>query len=254
MIKKHNTTVLLLILAVFMFSIILEASATTLLEKTSSNEVSSEAIHNNAAYNAMNKLNKLGIIDSYPDGDFAPDKTISRAELAKIVVNMAGEQSMIEEMSSKSSSFNDVNPEDWFNGFINVAAASGYLKGDPSGNFRPNDQVKQSEVTTVFLRLLGYNDNLPGKWPANYIGKSAQLGILDDITFLSEKAASRGEVALMASETLEQYVVQYEDSSNSFKNALKVEAEIIENGDSQKEVPYTLLQDKFKENMVNHPE
>lgn len=252
MIKKRNKVILLLVLATFIFSIILEASATTLLEKTSGNEVSSEAIYKSAAYNAMNKLNKLGIIDGYPDGDFAPDKTISRAELAKIVVNMAGKQSMIEEMGSKKSTFNDVNPEDWFNGFVNVAAASAYLKGDPSGKFRPNDQVKQSEVTTVFLRLLGYNDNLPGKWPANYIGKSAQLGILDDITFLSEKAASRGEVALMASETLEQYVVQYEDSSNSFKNALKVETDLIENGDPQKEVPYSLLQENF--NMVNSPE
>lgn len=151
MIKNHNKVILLLVLATLLFSIVLEASATKSFNDVSGNDVQSNAVY---------KLNKLGIIDGYPDGSFGPDKTITRAEFARIAVNMAGRQAVVEDVKNTDNKFKDVTSEDWFNGYVNAAA--GYLKGDPSGNFRPNDNITQAEVITVFLRILGYNDNLPG--------------------------------------------------------------------------------------------
>ncbi len=71
-----------------------------------------------------------------------------------------------------------------------MAAAQGYVKGDPEGSFRPDDRITQSEVITVLLRILGYNDNLPGDWPSDYIAKAANLGVLDNITFNSNAATA----------------------------------------------------------------
>lgn len=95
---------------------------------------------------------------------------------------------------------------------------------------------------------MGYNDKLPGEWPADYIGKAAEFGILDGISFIADKAASRGEVAIMVSKILDQYVVCDRELVWPFVKSLKVEADIIENGDPQKEVPSTLLQDNFNIN------
>lgn len=71
--------------------------------------------------------------------------------------------------------------------------------------------------------------------------------MLLEIRFIDNKDATRGDVCILGSQILEQYVVRYKDDSNTFENDLKVEAEIIKNGDPQKEVPYTLLQYKFKD-------
>ena len=237
MLKKHNKLILLLVLATFMFSIVGSASAAKF------SDVSGDPVQTAAIY----KLNALGIIDGYPDGTFGPDKTISRAEFAKIAVNMAGLQTVASGMGNAASTFKDVNTSDWFNGFVNVAAAQGYVKGDPSGNFRPNDQINQGEVITVLMRLLGYNDNLPGEWPADYIAKASNLEVIKYITFAATKAATRAEVASMGSETLNKYMVEYQADSNTFINDTKVDVDDLNNdGDKKDLVTYTLVEDKFK--------
>jgi hypothetical protein len=223
MLKKHNKLIVFLVLAAFMFTIVGSASAASFSD-VSGNDVEASAIY---------KLTSLGIIEGYPDGTFGPEKTITRAEFAKIAVYTAGLQAVASGMQGTPSSFKDVSSDFWANGWINVAAAQGFVKGYPDGTFKPQAQITQAEVITVLLRLLGYNDNLPGVWPANYIAKAANLGILDDITFMANAAATRGTVAILASETLDQNVVVYEASNNLFKE------------DKKNDATYTLLEDNF---------
>lgn len=223
MLKKHNKLVVFLVLAAFMFTMVGSASAATFSDVTG----------NSVEANAIYKLTSLGIIDGYTDGTFGPEKTITRAEFAKIAVYTAGLQAVANGMQGTPSSFKDVSADFWGNGWINVAAAQGFVKGYPDGTFKPQAQITQAEVITVLLRLLGYNDNLQGVWPANYIAKAANLGILDDISFNANAAATRGTVAVLAAESLDENVVVYEASNNLFKEDLKSGA------------AYTLLEDNF---------
>ena len=225
MLKKHNKLIVFLVLAAFMFSVVGSAGA------ASFSDVTGTDVEANAIY----KLTSLGILEGYPDGTFGPEKTITRAEFAKIAVYTAGLQAVATGMQGTPSSFKDVSADFWANGWINVAAAQGFVKGYPDGTYKPQAQITQAEVITVLLRLLGYNDNLSGVWPANYIAKAANLGILDDITFMANGAATRGTVAVLAAETLDENVVVYEASNNLFKEDLK-------NG-----AAYTLLEDNFKD-------
>ncbi|HWQ76188.1 MAG TPA: S-layer homology domain-containing protein [Syntrophomonas sp.] len=167
---------------------------------------------------AIYKLNSLGVISGYPDGTFGPEKTITRAEFAKIAVYLAGQQQVADGMSNTPSAFSDVPADHWANGWINVAAAQGFVKGGPDGTFRPAEEITQAEVVTVLMRILGYNDNLPGNWPANYIAKAANLGVLDDLPFIASQAATRGAAAVMGSAVLDEYMVNYLSSDNIFES------------------------------------
>jgi len=229
MLKKHNKLIVFLVLAAFMFSVVGSAGA------ASFSDVTGTDVEANAIY----KLTSLGIIDGYPDGTFGPEKTITRAEFAKIAVYSAGLQAVATGMQGTPSSFKDVSADFWANGWINVAAAQGFVKGYPDGTYKPQAQITQAEVITVLLRLVGYNDNLPGVWPANYIAKAANLGILDDVTFMANGAATRGTVAILASETLDQNAVIYEASNNLFKE------------DTKNGATYTLLEKNFKDALKN---
>jgi hypothetical protein len=224
MLRKHNKFIMLLLLVTFMFSIVGSASAATF------SDVSGSSTQTAAIY----RLNSLGIIDGYPDGTFGPEKTITRAEFAKIACIAAGLKTVGSGMSAAASPFSDVTTNHWANGWINVAAAQGFVKGYPNGTFQPEGNITQAEVVTVLMRLLGYNDNLAGTWPSDYIAKAANLGVLDDITFVSDKDATRGEVAILTSATLDENVVAYKASDNIFEEALKAGK------------TYTLLADNFE--------
>lgn len=242
MFKIPSKLISVVILMVFMFSFMGNASAATLLDQITSDEVNTNALCQNAAY----RLKQLEIIEGYEDGSLGLDRTINRAEFAKIAVYMAGMQTMANDAAEKPSSFQDIKTEDWFNGFVNIAAKNGYIKGEPNGDFRPDSSIKEGEVVTVLLRILGYNDSLERDWPADYISKAANLGVLDNILFRSYNDITRGKAFILCSNILDEYVVQYDAASNTFENATKAEAGIMENGDPNKEVPYTLLQKKLQ--------
>ncbi|NLV22863.1 MAG: S-layer homology domain-containing protein, partial [Syntrophomonadaceae bacterium] len=235
MLKKHNKLIMLLVLVTFMFTMVGSAGAATYSDVTGTSSESA----------AIYRLSGLGVLDGYPDGTFGPEKTITRAEFAKIACVTAGLKSVASGMGGTASPFSDVATDHWANGWINVAAAQGFVKGDPAGTFRPEDQITQAEAITVLLRLLGYNDNLPGEWPSDYIAKAANLGVLDDITFVANQAATRGVVAVLASATLDENVVEYVASDNLFNEASKT----YDKGDGKGKIAqsYTLLYDKFKE-------
>lgn len=165
---------------------------------------------------AIKKAVALGIIEGYEDGTFGPDKTITRAEFAKIAVTAAGAKDTATMLEANASSFKDVKANSWYTGWINAAESLGIFKGDSNGNFRPNDTISNQEAITVLLRLLGYNDNLTGSWPVNYVTKANQINILDDVNIVASAAAKRGDITVMLSATLDSDLVTYDKDTNEF--------------------------------------
>ena len=161
---------------------------------------------------AVEELIALGIINGYQDGTFRPDREISRAELAKIIVVATGNESAANLMASVKSSFSDVKTTDWANGYINAAAAKGIIQGY-NGKFRPNDNVKFEEVVAILVRALGYKESqLSGAWPYNYLlaaqdTKPGSLYAGLDIT--PGVNANRGIVAQLVSNTVNSAQVTY---------------------------------------------
>lgn len=165
---------------------------------------------------AIKKAVALGIIEGYEDGTFGPDKTITRAEFAKIAVTAAGAKDTATMLEANASNFKDVKANSWYTGWINASESLGIFKGDTNGNFRPNDTISNQEAITVLLRLLGYNDNLTGSWPVNYVTKANQINILDDVNIVASAAAKRGDITVMLSATLDSDLVTYDKDTNEF--------------------------------------
>lgn len=178
----------------------------------------------------------LGIIDGYEDGTFGPGQTITRAEFAKIAVTAAGAKDTATMLEKNASSFKDVKANSWYTGWINAGESLGIFLGDPNGNFRPNDTISNQEVVTVMMRLLGYNDNLTGTWPVNYVTKANQIHMLDDVTIVATAPATRADVAVMLDAALDTWIVTYDKDTNEF-----VYKQTTKSGSSY----ITLLDDSF---------
>lgn len=198
--KKMRKVLSLIIALAFLFSVAAPAMAATPTD----------------AEKAGNRLLSLGLIEGYPGGGLGLDQTITRAEITVILARIAGMGTAADLLKNTPSKFSDVKVGEWYTGWINLASSQGWVKGDPQGTFRPNDPVQYREIITMLMKALGYNDNLPGDWPTNYLAKAATLGVSKGISFDAKAAANRGDVFRMTSKTLDEETVTYDKDNDKF--------------------------------------
>lgn len=213
--RKHRKLLALLVALTFLFSVAAPVMAAPAAEEK-----------------AAGTLNALGIIEGYPDGSFGLEKDITRAEFAKIAVVAAGFADAEGLMKNTPSKFSDVATGEWYTGWINLASAQGFVKGDPAGTFRPDAKISYAEVLTVLLRLVGYSDNLPGDWPMNYLTKAVQLGVTKGISFDASAPAVRGSVFALTEKVLDVPMVTWSKDKDVFevrKDASNNEVKLIAN-------------------------
>jgi hypothetical protein len=150
---------------------------------------------------AVNVLTELGVVQGYPDGSYKPDKVVTRAEMAVIVVSALG----LEDYAVGKAKFSDMAGH-WSNGYVAYATSLGIIAGYPDGTFKPDKTVSYDEAATMLVAALGYNaDSLVGTWPANFVSKAKTLGILDGIK-AGAAGAVRGDIAIMTYQTLDQNI------------------------------------------------
>lgn len=93
-------------------------------------------------------LSDRGCISGYKDGSFRPNRTISRAEMAKIICQAAGLKRM-----ASAPSFKDM-PNNWSRPYILTASSNGVLKGFVNGKFKPEQNCSRGESAATIYRLL----------------------------------------------------------------------------------------------------
>lgn len=91
------------------------------------------------------------IIDGVTDTAFQPDRNITRAEFAALVVRSLGLTSV-----TGSTYFDDVDSSDWFDGVVGAAAKAGIVDGYEDGTFRPNAQITREELAAMVVRAYEY--------------------------------------------------------------------------------------------------
>ena len=97
------------------------------------------------AVDAVLYLNKEGIINGYEDNSFRPLNPITRAEFTKIIVSTF----FIDTNAGDSDYFKDVNGDEWYADYINVAYNAGIVSGDENGNFNPNETISRQDMAVI---------------------------------------------------------------------------------------------------------
>lgn len=91
--------------------------------------------------------------EGYPDGEFKPDRTITRGELVKVLVSFSKiELSDDEEKSIKT--FSDISDDDFFKDMANRLLTKGLIKGYEDGSFKGNSPVTRAEACVMINSIL----------------------------------------------------------------------------------------------------
>ncbi|MFJ7407874.1 MULTISPECIES: S-layer homology domain-containing protein [unclassified Lysinibacillus] len=101
---------------------------------------------NHPYYEGIMKLQQAGIIDG-SNGLFHPSESLTRAQLAKIIVLAFGLT------SEGTSHFEDVPTTHWAHDYIAILENYGIALGD-NGSFRPNEPVTRAQFVTFLYRVL----------------------------------------------------------------------------------------------------
>lgn len=100
------------------------------------------------AYEPIIEMANKGILRGYPDGTFLPNKSITRAEFAKILVLSLN----LKDDTIKNNVFDDVDSSHW--SFDYVRIASNYLSGYTNGSriyFMPDEQAVREDMAVAIV-------------------------------------------------------------------------------------------------------
>ena len=187
-------------------SIVLSIAMVVCLAPTMAFAATTNAAQSNAAYSdiegtacegAVNVLSALKVVDGFTDGTYKPEQTVTRAQMAKLIVTALG---VADYATAKTSKFVDMGAATWAIPYVEYAANLNIVNGVGNGKFNPNGLVTYEQAATMIVRALGYTDQckeMNGTWPAVYIQKAMALNIFEDVANGGANGANRGDVAIM---------------------------------------------------------
>lgn len=163
------------------------------------------AIDKDAA-EAVELLYALDIMTGDEKGNFNPNATITRAEVAKmiyVILNYGKDDKAA--TYAAANLFTDVPATAWYAGYINYLAAMGLVNGS-EGKFYPTNPVKTAEAAKMLLTAIGYNSEVRqyvgANWAKNVLSDAGIIGLLKGYNSDINGAAPRQWVAVMFSNAL----------------------------------------------------
>lgn len=128
-------------------AVITEAgSYRTIQNSKSFNDINGKSIE---MQEAIKVLAAKGIITGKTATTFDPDGSITRAEIAALIIRML---SKIDDTSTVS--FTDVRSSDWFYSVVHAASNAKYVEGVGNNRFEPNVTIPKDQIITIIARVL----------------------------------------------------------------------------------------------------
>lgn len=156
-------------------------------------------------YDDIDFLSDAQIISGYPDGRFAPNDQVTRAQAAIMIgrtFDLDG--------TKRSTSFKDVSSNSVASGYIDSAVEAGIITGFPDGTFRPGQTVTRGQLAILLTRAfdleetttIKFKDVSPASKAYPYIGQLLAAGITSgypDNTYRPNESVTRGQFAAFMS-------------------------------------------------------
>lgn len=179
------------------------------------------------------RLKEYGIINCYEDGNFYPEKNITRAEFCKMIAIMLGMKG-----EETSRFFDDVPQDHWANKYITFCHSRGLVNGtqykenlyfvdvDENGNevggseaifreeiieyygiepdipvnlFSPDDHITYRDALKILVCALGYEEKAlrEGGYPHGYTDVAESIGLVDADYYTDTDLLTRENAAVI---------------------------------------------------------
>jgi len=183
----------------------------TYSSQTSQKDFSDISKKSSEMQTAIRYLASSGIIDGTTKTTFSPDLTISRAEIAKLIVASLGK------LNKKAiADFTDVTKKDWYYAAAASSQKHGIVKGFEDRTFRGRQTINKVQIVAVTSRVLvsemkykmpgnpnsylaKYSDSVP-KWAQSEVALATRENLVirrQDGTFSGTKNMTRGDAAMI---------------------------------------------------------
>ncbi len=147
------------------------------------------------AYEAIEVLAALDILEGKEEGNFDPEANIKRSEFAAVICRTMNAEAAA---SGSTANFTDVAANHWAAGYIGWAAGSGIVNGKGAGIFDPDANVTYQEAVTMIVRAMGFEPlaTKRGGFPTGYMAIANTYGITNGVAMTpANGAATRAGVA-----------------------------------------------------------
>ena len=166
------------------------------------------------AVNEIENLYSKGIIKGKEGNKFAPEDSITRAEMLALTVRVLELEDV-----EHTGAFEDVMPNDWYCMAVETGLKYGLISRDKI--FRPNDLVTREEMTKMIIQAykmrkelnrssdykMNYNDAADiSKWAKEYVCDADYLGIINGVgegNFSPKGNATRAQSAVIIKRLLD---------------------------------------------------
>jgi len=149
---------------------------------------------------AVNTLVALKVIDGKDDGSFAPEETVTRSQMAKMIAVAMNGGSETTTGTKTNPSFTDIKGH-WAESYIEFCSDLDIISGRGDGTFDPEAKVTGLEAAKMVLTALGYNADaylLKGeKWATrtDELARAADPSLYDELAGVTMNAPINRDVA-----------------------------------------------------------
>lgn len=101
----------------------------------------------------VEEMFRLGLVKGVSAIEFAPNRNITRAEFATLLVQAVG----LKNGEAGDASYTDVKPDKWYYDIVNLAAKANLVSGY-GDRFGPDDPVTREQMAVMITRALAYKE------------------------------------------------------------------------------------------------
>lgn len=173
---------------------------------------------------AARSLLEKGLMVGTGGGEFDPEGTFSRAQLAQVLYRLAGEPPV-----SGEDSFFDTSPTAWYATAILWAEQNRVVTGDGEGHYMPDAPVTQEQLVTMLWRIEGEPQapaaDHSSSYAAQAVGWVREIGIAHNTAnyaFSPQSDALRCQVAVLL-----QGYLQYKDDVKMNEIQMTIDGEAV---------------------------
>jgi hypothetical protein len=155
-------------------------------------------------------------MNGYPDGEFKPDNSITRAEMAAILARLLGKGSL----ELPVESYPDVTADHWAGSSIELMKLEGLMTGYDDGEFKPEQFITRAEFAATVLRFMNHQRivrhldvnqaakmfvDIADHWAEGEIAKVREMGVMEGEgnLFYPDRNLSRAEAVTTLNRVLD---------------------------------------------------